>query len=128
MGINLTSTRTRFIIIAACVSAPFLISLAARKPAAQIVNASEVNRFDDAWNAATTSTVFKTNQPVEPRPVRVIPIEPQPVMIPTVMTEDVVIAKPKHREVRRERNVCERHGMRKVSIRHGRSWRCRRHR
>jgi hypothetical protein len=126
MGINLTSTRTRLIIIAACVSAPFLISLATRKPVPQIVNASETNRFDDAWNAAATSTVFKTNQPVELRPVRVIPIEPQPKMIPTVMTEDVVITKPKHREVRRERNVCERHGMRKVSTRHGRSWRCRR--
>src|SRR3954464_14421463 len=89
MGINLTSTRTKLIVIAACVSAPFLISLAARKPVPQVVNASEANRFDDAWNAAATSTVFKTNHPLDPKSVRVIPVEPQPVMIPTVMTEDV---------------------------------------
>jgi hypothetical protein len=50
----------------------------------------------------------------------IIPIEPE-VKKPEVKV--VEIQKP---ESRRERNLCTRHGMHKVHMRHGRSWRCRR--
>ena len=84
--------------------------------------------------------------PDEPAPLkkqdRLKTVEPVPVPMP-VKTETIALAKPDEpvekkrsepkkktekptRTASAERNVCTRHGMRKVTTHGGRSWRCRR--
>jgi hypothetical protein len=65
---------------------------------------------------------------VAPAPVRSEPVAPpatKPAPVVMVQTDDDD-DRPVARRHRHRPNVCERHGMRKVSIRGGRSWRCRR--
>jgi hypothetical protein len=81
-------------------------------------------KFDETWNHAASTAALKA---ASLAPVRVIPIEPPPKVIPPVIVpEQVKISKPSVRETKAEpRDICQRHGLRKVFTRHGRSWRCR---
>lgn len=85
--------------------------------------------FDQAW-IDTLKVVELKKADMErvasttPKPIQTEQILlPPPAAMPAVqMTEDDPPAKPKQIE----RDVCQRHGMHKVYIRGGRSWRCRR--
>lgn len=104
-----------------------MATLAARIDVPQTVAATESagqgSRFDETWNDAASTVIFKTAARVstEPKPVQTEVIAPTAIPPVVVISEEKVTAKPKYHHV--ERNVCQRHGMHKVY--RGRSWRCR---
>ncbi|MGY3615714.1 hypothetical protein [Bradyrhizobium sp. USDA 10063] len=91
--------------------------------------------FDDTWREAAVTVALKSAslRNADPKPVATLRIAPEaPVSTPPVIAAPVVAAAPieakaprRRRHIAR-RDVCARHGLRKVSIRGGRSWRCRR--
>lgn len=89
-----------------------------------VVEKPILTKFDETWNRAASAATLKA---ASLAPVRVIPIDPPPKVVPPlVTTEQASVPKPRVQQARTEpRDVCQRHGLRKVSIRHGRSWRCR---
>jgi hypothetical protein len=118
---------------AACVAMFTLLMVFAiqRIPVPEPAAAAE-RRFDDAWQDTIRVIPLKKADRLqiastEPKPVteRIIPPAPDaPVSVPPV----VVVQdddKPPAARHRRQRDVCTKHGMHKVTIRGGKSWRCR---
>jgi hypothetical protein len=109
---------------------------------AKVVEPPET-RFDVAWaDGFQTAVKAKTdreplrNEPVTERTVRTIPIvvPPPPEVVaavelpdtPPSATPEATSRRPKYHRIARSRgDVCTRHGMRKVTTRGGKSWRCR---
>jgi len=89
-----------------------------------VVEKPILTKFDETWNHAASTATLKA---ASLAPVRVIPIDPLPKTVPPVIApEQTKIPKAPVREAKVEpRDVCQRHGLRKVFTRHGRSWRCR---
>jgi hypothetical protein len=106
-----------------------------RAPAPASASASQArageHRFDAAWRDTVavipplkkadrlqvTSTEPKVTERVPPAPDALVSVPP------VILVQD---EEPALRHRRAERNVCSRHGMRKVVTHGGRSWRCKR--
>ena len=106
--------------------------------AAQVQNQAEFDAaWDDTLRMSGATALRKANQErfvsTEPRPVTVERVLPEPAATPTVVppviranVEEDDDPKPRRARKRTEqRDVCTRHHMRKVLIRGGKSWRCR---
>lgn len=105
-----------------------MFALAARKdeprPVVTTVNVGQGDLFDAVWHDAVVPIALKSQSRVESEPViQIEPVTEKPHILHTTVMQEGLNPEPKYR--RRERDICERHGMHKVSIRHGRSWRCR---
>lgn len=100
-------------------------------------DAAEEDRFDEAWIDIMRPLALKTadiehTASTEPKPVvteRIIPSAPDgaPTSMPPVLAvvDDDDKPSPASRHRRQPRDICSRHNMRKVAIRSGKSWRCR---
>ncbi len=92
------------------------------EPISSTPKADRLTLFDKRWDQMPTVAE-----------IRVIPLErPEPPPLPVARAENQPEPdRHRHRVEQREqredhpKNVCERHHLRKVSIRGGRSWRCR---
>jgi hypothetical protein len=119
MEISLINTSIKWAFGGAAMAALLMVFATQRIPVVERVEVPQP-RFIDNWNV-DSSTAIKT-----------IPLTK------TVMTETILpteIAKPEEITPKLKqklvhytptRDVCQRHGMRKVTTRGGRSWRCRR--
>jgi outer membrane biosynthesis protein TonB len=93
---------------------------------APAASAPVVAKFDARWDMPDGPPLLKKQDRL-PLP---LPTPVQPETVAMVQPQERVEepkTKPKKAEPVRtaERDVCTRHGMHKISIRHGRSWRCR---
>ena len=94
------------------------------------VRADQGPVFDDAWKDIAGPIMLKSalTKPLEPKIVTtqavteiVLPeIIAKPEELTPKLKKKLIVYRPA-----KKRDVCARHGMRKVPIRHGRSWRCR---
>jgi hypothetical protein len=125
-----------------------VITFALGRSPAPVVAATEPSRFEDSWNDSVkvvelTSAAAKNSMrqidmgrvadssplPGSVTTERVVPDAPAK-MPPVVRIHDADDEKPAARRKRQrhasvERNICTRHGKRKVETHGGRSWRCR---
>jgi hypothetical protein len=103
-----------------------MVVFAARSDVPQTVAATvsvgEDNQFDEVWREAAVNSALKSAS------LRLT----QPKLVKTETILPPIIAKPEEitpklkRKLVVERDVCQRHGMRKVTTRGGKSWRCKR--
>jgi hypothetical protein len=89
--------------------------------------------FDERWDNTTVEdqALLKKQDRLVMREQDPLPKHPDSVVVPPVKMPAVVMVqtedddKPISRRKHRSRDVCAKHGMHKVTIRGGRSWRCR---
>jgi hypothetical protein len=91
-------------------------------PLAQFAKLTQPPAFDERWDETTAE------QPLRKSDRLAVKAESEPQPVKTDKAALANVEKPVTKKLRpqRERNVCTRHGMRKVKIRGGRGWRCRR--
>jgi hypothetical protein len=95
-----------------------MLSFAARNDVPQIVAAAEIDQFDDNWRDSVRVVALKSASLMDTEPKSIKTEIVSPSIPPIVMVEE---EKPKRRH-HVERDICQRHGLRKV-IR-GKRWRC----
>jgi hypothetical protein len=78
--------------------------------------------FDEVWREAAVNSALKSAslRLTQPTPVKT------EVILPTVIAKPEELTPKLKRKLVVERDVCQRHGMRKVTTRGGKSWRCKR--
>jgi hypothetical protein len=78
--------------------------------------------FDEVWREAAVNSALKSAslRLTQPTPIKT------EVILPTVIAKPEELTPKLKRKLVVERDVCQRHGMRKVTTRGGKSWRCKR--
>jgi hypothetical protein len=128
MGINLTNTRIKILIVGVVAFTPIMASLMARTDVPPVATAATTvdqgRPFDESWRHAAVTVALKSQARVIPEPeIKEVKTE---VILPTaIATPEEITPKIRAKLMPEETNICTRHHMHKVSIRHGRSWRCR---
>ena len=128
MGINLTNMmNSAAIALGGSALLALMVVFAARSDVPQTVGTTvsvrEDDQFDEVWREAAVNSALKSAslRLTQPTPIKT------EVVLPTVIAKpEELTPKLKRKLVVEERNVCQRHGMRKVTTRGGKSWRCKR--
>jgi hypothetical protein len=103
-----------------------MVVFAARSDVPQTVGTTvsvrEDDQFDEVWREAAVNSALKSAslRLTQPTPIKT------EVILPTVIAKPEELTPKLKRKLVVERDVCQRHGMRKVTTRGGKSWRCKR--
>jgi hypothetical protein len=125
MGINLTNMKNSVaIVLGGSALVALMFVFAARSDVPQTVGTTvsvrEDDQFDEVWREAAVNSALKSAslQLAEPKLVQT------EVILPTVIARPEELTPKLKRKLIMERDVCQRHGMRKVY--RGKGWRCKR--
>lgn len=125
MGINLTNMKNSVaIVLGGSALVALMFVFAARSDVPQTVGTTvsvrEDDQFDEVWREAAVNSALKSAslQLTEPKLVQT------EVILPTVIARPEELTPKLKRKLIIERDVCQRHGMRKVY--RGKGWRCKR--
>lgn len=125
MGINLTNMKNSVaIVLGGSALVALMFVFAARSDVPQTVGTTvsvrEDDQFDEVWREAAVNSALKSAslQLAEPKLVQT------EVILPTVIARPEELTPKLKRKLIIERDVCQRHGMRKVY--RGKGWRCKR--